>query len=154
MLFNSYSSILKNGIYLNNKIELYKDINFKYIYDNLYGFNFLFWKLFILRTEKQTPYINFKHILWFNFNDISFYKILNSYILKVTSPYIKLKIIKNLNILRLYLIKNYRGKCHIIGKPQRGQRTWSNASTPKRTDMFVKNYVKSKSKNIYLDSWA
>lgn len=28
-----------------------------------------------------------------------------------------------LNIIRLYLIKSYRGRCHAIGKPVRGQRT-------------------------------
>lgn len=27
------------------------------------------------------------------------------------------------NIIRLYLIKTYRGKCHALGKPVRGQRT-------------------------------
>lgn len=32
-----------------------------------------------------------------------------------------------LNIIRLYLIKSYRGRCHALGKPVRGQRTWSNA---------------------------
>jgi hypothetical protein len=30
-------------------------------------------------------------------------------------------------IMRLYLIKSYKGRCHAIGKPVRGQRTWSNA---------------------------
>jgi ribosomal protein S13 len=30
-------------------------------------------------------------------------------------------------IIREYLIKSYRGRCHAIGKPVRGQRTWSNA---------------------------
>jgi ribosomal protein S13 len=28
-----------------------------------------------------------------------------------------------LNIIRLYLIKTYRGRCHALGKPVRGQRT-------------------------------
>lgn len=32
-----------------------------------------------------------------------------------------------LNIIRLYLIKSFRGRCHALGKPVRGQRTWSNA---------------------------
>lgn len=31
------------------------------------------------------------------------------------------------NIIRLYLIKSYRGRSHALGKPVRGQRTWSNA---------------------------
>lgn len=28
-----------------------------------------------------------------------------------------------LNIIRLYLIKSFRGRCHALGKPVRGQRT-------------------------------
>ena len=32
-----------------------------------------------------------------------------------------------INLIRLYLIKSYRGRCHALGKPVRGQRTWSNA---------------------------
>merc|ERR1711965_229384 len=28
-----------------------------------------------------------------------------------------------LNIIRLYLIKSYKGRCHALGKPVRGQRT-------------------------------
>ena len=31
--------------------------------------------------------------------------------------------LKRLNIIRLYLIKSYRGKSHALGKPVRGQRT-------------------------------
>lgn len=31
--------------------------------------------------------------------------------------------LKRLNVIRLYLIKSYRGRCHAIGKPVNGQRT-------------------------------
>jgi ribosomal protein S13 len=31
--------------------------------------------------------------------------------------------LKRLNTLRLYLIRSYRGKCHALGKPVKGQRT-------------------------------
>lgn len=27
------------------------------------------------------------------------------------------------NLIRLYLIKTFRGRCHALGKPSRGQRT-------------------------------
>jgi len=37
--------------------------------------------------------------------------------------------LNRLNIVRLYLIKSYRGKAQAYGKPSRGQRTWSNAWT-------------------------
>merc|ERR1711904_96018 len=35
--------------------------------------------------------------------------------------------LRRLNIIRLYLIKSYKGRCHALGKPVRGQRTSSNA---------------------------
>lgn len=35
--------------------------------------------------------------------------------------------LKKLNIIKKYLIRSYQGYCHAIGKPVRGQRTWSNA---------------------------
>lgn len=34
-----------------------------------------------------------------------------------------------LNLIRLFLIKSFRGKAQAFGKPARGQRTWSNAWT-------------------------
>ena len=48
------------------------------------------------------------------------------------------------NLLRLYLIKTTRGRCHALGKPSRGQRTWSNAwsaySNNKVTRSFISTY--------------
>ena len=35
--------------------------------------------------------------------------------------------LKKLKIARMYLVKSYKGRCHAIGKPVNGQRTWSNA---------------------------
>ena len=31
------------------------------------------------------------------------------------------------NLIRLFLTKTFRGRSHALGKPSRGQRTWSNA---------------------------
>lgn len=46
-----------------------------------------------------------------------------------------------LNIIRLYLIKSYRGRCHALGKPVRGQRTWSNAWTTYRSNKLLRNFI-------------
>merc|ERR1711957_1043572 len=46
-----------------------------------------------------------------------------------------------LNILRLYLIKSYRGRCHALGKPVRGQRTWSNAWGSYNTNTTLRGFV-------------
>lgn len=43
--------------------------------------------------------------------------------------------------IRYYLIKTYRGRCQALGKPSRGQRTWSNASTAFRTGNHIKTYI-------------
>lgn len=49
--------------------------------------------------------------------------------------------LKNLNIIRLYLIKSYRGRCHAIGKPVRGQRTWSNAWNSFNVNKSLRNFI-------------
>ena len=52
------------------------------------------------------------------------------------------------NLLRLYLVKTTRGRCHALGKPSRGQRTWSNAWTAYNhnceTRAFISAYQKIK----------
>jgi ribosomal protein S13 len=45
------------------------------------------------------------------------------------------------NIIRLYLIKTYRGKCHALGKPVRGQRTWSNAWNSYRCNKVLRSFI-------------
>jgi ribosomal protein S13 len=52
---------------------------------------------------------------------------LNHYYSQVSSVNNTLFDLKKLKIIRLYLIKSYKGKCHALGKPVNGQRTWSNA---------------------------
>lgn len=46
-----------------------------------------------------------------------------------------------LKILKLYLIKSYRGRCHFLGKPVRGQRTWSNAWSSHRNNRLLRVFV-------------
>lgn len=46
-----------------------------------------------------------------------------------------------LNVIRLYLIKSYRGRCHALGKPVRGQRTWSNAWGSYNTNTTLRGFI-------------
>ena len=46
-----------------------------------------------------------------------------------------------LNVIRLYLIKSYRGRCHALGKPVRGQRTWSNAWNSYNGNKVLRGYI-------------
>lgn len=50
-----------------------------------------------------------------------------------------IKDIKKLSIVKLYLLKTTRGKAQALGKPSRGQRTWSNAWT----SYFVNNTLRA-----------
>jgi len=56
------------------------------------------------------------------------------------------------SLLRLYLTKTTRGRSHALGKPSRGQRTWSNAwsayHTNNITRSFINAYQKMKQKNF------
>lgn len=52
---------------------------------------------------------------------------LNVILSQISSVNALLPTVLQLCIIRLYLIKSHRGRCHAIGKPTRGQRTWSNA---------------------------
>lgn len=46
-----------------------------------------------------------------------------------------------LNTIRLYLIRTYRGRCHALGKPVRGQRTWSNAWNSYNLNRVLRSFV-------------
>jgi len=46
-----------------------------------------------------------------------------------------------LNVIRLYLIKAYKGRCHALGKPVRGQRTWSNSWNSYNTNKVLRSYI-------------
>ena len=51
----------------------------------------------------------------------------NSLLSKLTSLNNPVTTLVRLNLIRLFLIRSFRGKSHALGKPSRGQRTWSNA---------------------------
>ena len=48
---------------------------------------------------------------------------------------------KKLHIIRLYLIKSYKGWCHALGKPVRGQRTWSNAWSSYKSNRTLRQFI-------------
>lgn len=54
---------------------------------------------------------------------------LNRIFSKMNSIYFQVVELNRLNVIRLFLIKSFRGKAQAFGKPSRGQRTWSNAWT-------------------------
>ena len=73
---------------------------------------------------------------------------LNSIFSQITSVNDTVLELTKYNLLRLYVIKTTRGRSHALGKPSRGQRTWSNAWTAynnnAQTRAFISAYQKMK----------
>lgn len=83
-----------------------------------------------------TPVTSFKRIY-----KIEVVNFLNQYYSQVNSVNNVISDLQRLNIIRLYLIKSYKGKCHSIGKPSNGQRTWSNGWTAYNTNYILRKFL-------------
>lgn len=56
--------------------------------------------------------------------------------------------LQKLRIIHLYLIKSYRGRCHALGKPVNGQRTWSNAWSSYKNNLYLRRFISETKKNL------
>jgi len=54
-------------------------------------------------------------------------KVINMYLSRITSINNRINEFIRYSLIRIYLIRTHRGKAQALGKPSRGQRTWSNA---------------------------
>lgn len=73
--------------------------------------------------------------------DVGILKVINIILSKMTSINYPITELHTLSILRLYLIKTYQGKSHMLGKPVRGQRTWSNGWTSYNSNKLLRTFV-------------
>lgn len=74
-------------------------------------------------------------------------KIINMYLSQIISINNGIFDLIKYNLIRLYLIKTFRGRCYALGKPSRGQRTWSNASTAFRCNRVIRIFIRQVKKN-------
>lgn len=56
-----------------------------------------------------------------------------------------------LNVIRLFLIKSFRGKAQAFGKPSRGQRTWSNAWTAYLYNKDLRTFIATTQRQLNKD---
>ncbi len=78
-------------------------------------------------------------------------KIINMYLSQLTSINNDIFELIRYNLVRLYLIKTFRGRCHALGKPSRGQRTWSNASNAYKCNRVIRIFVRQVKKNNVIE---
>ena len=126
MLQIPYKYVLKSGFYFNGKFILYKYFTFKKVVSMFYGISKYRFLFYFKRLELQLGNNRYK-------------------ILSTLLPiYYKFSSLRNLYIIRKWRINSYEGLCHKIGKPVHGQRTWSNASTAKNNNLYLRSYLKEK----------
>lgn len=56
--------------------------------------------------------------------------------------------LQKLIVIRLYLIKSYKGRCHALGKPVHGQRTWSNAWSSYKNNLTLRRFISETKNNL------
>lgn len=56
-----------------------------------------------------------------------------------------------LNTIRLFLIKSFRGKAQAFGKPSRGQRTWSNGWTAYTYNKDLRTFIATTQRQLNKD---
>lgn len=137
-----FEQILKiywsKGFYYNSSLVGF-DVTLDTLVNNCVGVGKPLKKLLIDRFEwkdvkknRQTPLLNFSPSTHFTINKI-FSKM---------SPFNHtLYELIRFNIIRLYLIRSYRGRAQSLGKPSRGQRTWSNAWTAHYSNQVIKSFL-------------
>ena len=75
-------------------------------------------------------------------------KLINILLSQIVSVNNQVNEIQKANLIRLYLTKTYRGRAQALGKPSRGQRTWSNAWTSYYYNKTIRNFITNIQKNL------
>lgn len=78
-------------------------------------------------------------------------KIINMYLSQIISINNNIFELIRYTMIRLFLIKTFRGRCYVLGKPAHGQRTWSNASTAYRCNRVIRLFIQQVKKNNVIE---
>ena len=131
------------GFLISGKLQNFQT-SFKYMFDLTGGYSYSMKKLLISRFEMSSLIRNPDQSISQIYPTLP--QSLNKMFSEITSVNNTVEDLTRFNLIKLYLIKTTRGKSHALGKPSRGQRTWSNAWTAyhhnKVTRTFVSTYQK------------
>jgi ribosomal protein S13 len=112
---------------------------------NLYGLGSKFKSLLIKRFELTTFALFYANTIflvqYFNKFHKKIVKTLNILFSQINNVNSTVQTLKRYNIIRQYLVKSYKGYCHSIGKPVRGQRTWSNSWNSFKCNNILRNFI-------------
>lgn len=135
------------GIFISGKLY-YFDSSLDDITEETFGISNAFGTLIERRFEipvyhKYKANSFFKNESIFN---IQMSKPMNLFFSQVLSVNNNLFYLVKLRIIYYYLQRTYKGRCHAIGKPVKGQRTWSNAWTSFKHNNILRFFIASSKK--------
>jgi hypothetical protein len=116
------------GFFFGGKLFYTNGLNYNNIFKNhTFGFSYKFKSILTKRLELTTfslYYSNLYYLIdYFYIFNKKYIKLINIIFSQINNVNLTLKELQKLNIVRKFLIKSYKGYCHSIGKPVRGQRT-------------------------------
>lgn len=156
MLYTSYKTILENGFYIKGSFKQYKIFSLLKLSNTFYGISTYRFLYYFKRFEYQLVNLKFPKI--FLKKNMLYYKIINHYFLPLIPFTYQFSSLRNLNIIRKFTIRSHQGRCHMLGKPVHGQRTWSNASTSKYNNTYLRLYLhelnRTKNSTRLKDQWV
>lgn len=121
---------------------------------DLYGFSRFFFKSIILRFE--LTFIKFKPtVMYDEYKESSnkgIIKPFNVILSQISSVNHYLGDLKRLNIIKLFLIKSHKGRSHALGKPVRGQRTWSNSWNSYNVNKTLRFFISETSAQLKMQT--
>ena len=105
----------------------------------VYGLNYPTMRQLLYRFELNN--VLRKRSLHVTENSKTFLSTLNIIFSQISSINHSVRDMKRLTSIKLYLLKTSRGKAQALGKPSRGQRTWSNAWTAHFTNKAIRTFI-------------
>lgn len=126
------------GLFFGNNI-IESNNTYYYFIKESKGLNFYFNKILLKRFELRDE----KLILNTKIGDFFSVKkkIINKILAMIISVNFSINELVKIILIRFYLIKTYKGKAQALGKPSRGQRTWSNAWTSYKHNKIIRQFV-------------
>lgn len=126
------------GFLINGKLQSFQT-SFRYLFNATGGFGWTTKNLLVKRFELNFPY----KIPDTPISDLPspIPMALNLMFSQLTTVNNSVFDVTRYALLRLYLIKTTRGRAHALGKPSRGQRTWSNAWTAYNVNKTTRAFI-------------
>jgi len=131
------------GYFFGGKL-FYFDQTFNELFDNAPGLGPKTKNLFVKRFELTYFHQNNKATDLVDYQKSNYKPLdrpINILFSQINTVNNRLDDLHKLSVIRLYLIKSYRGRCHALGKPVRGQRTWANAWNSYNTNKVLRSFI-------------